>query len=371
MHGNKFIKFCIKGLEKSYVPSERLFTIRKKENDKIEHYRDVFREYVFTMFSLLGLNHARQNGYKVFIDIESTYQNMLLKLDDQKNLNRCIAITIWAGRCIGTQIPHDIVSRFNDLVRNASQYNFDTKALGWLFAACLSGDDEYHEVAKTLANLVVEKYYNKKSSLVIEADASKLRRNWSFIGSHIYIAYAMLLFSRKTGDQKAKEIGLDIARKLVTLQGKNGEWAWMYHTPSGKISDYYPTYSIHQYGYAPLLLLEAMDLGYAEFREPVLKSFRWILGQNDINKIMVDRENYIIWRRMVRKGIYNSPYMKALKGYGSLLGVSKVTPGTIDTIAIDYQCHGFEMALPLYVFSGRSDLDEILNDNCFDTPEQV
>jgi hypothetical protein len=36
-----------------------------------------------------------------------------------------------------------------------------------------------------------------------------------------------------------------------------------------------------------------------------------------------------------------------------------------DAVEIDRQCHGFEMALPLCVFSGRQDFAEILDDGSF------
>ncbi len=107
-------------------------------------------------------------------------------------------------------------------------------------AACLSGGGEYLDEAHALAKLAFEKYINKKTFLVNQLSGG-FQKNWSFIGSHTYIAYTFLLLARKTGDKWARDVGLRIARRLVMLQGRNGEWAWMYHTPTGKAADYYPT----------------------------------------------------------------------------------------------------------------------------------
>ncbi len=106
-------------------------------------------------------------------------------------------------------------------------------------------------------------------------------------------------------------------------------------------------------------------MGYDEFRLPLLKGFRWILGQNDLGKSMVEPEHTVIWRRVLRKGIHNSAAMKVIRGYATVLGLVKPSAASAEAIEIDYQCHGFEMGLPLYIFSGRTDFNEILDDPCF------
>jgi hypothetical protein len=369
MSENRFTRFCIKGLEKAYIPSEQIFAIRRLINGQMVHIRDREHEYLFTMLALLGLSRAQQKGSEVFIDIDAVYQRTALKIDEQLDQNPCIAATAWAGRSIGTKIPSKAASLFHELLRNARQNNIGPKSLGWLMAACLNGGEEYYADAHSLAKLVAEKYMHGETSLIKQV-SNRFRRNWSFLGSHSYMAYTFLLLSRKTGDKWARDIGLSIARRLVQLQGKNGEWAWMYHTPTGKVADFYPAYSIHQSAYAPFFLSEAIDQGYDEFRGPLVKGFRWILGQNELGQTMVDSKHNVIWRRILRKGVYNSAAMKALRGYGVICGIVKSAPTSANAIEIDQQCHGFEMGLPLCIFSGRSDLSEILDDECFgDKPE--
>jgi hypothetical protein len=79
---------------------------------------------------------------------------------------------------------------------------------------------------------------------------------------------------------------------------------------------------------------------------------------------MVDPVHQVIWRRMIRTGA-NTRTKKVLRGLATICGVLKSTTEGAGAVQIDYQCHGFEMALPLCIFSGRSDFGEILDDNCF------
>lgn len=361
---NLFTRFCIKGLERSYIKSERVFAIRRLNGGRMIHVRDHKLEYLFTMNVLMGLHRARTKGSEVFLDIESDYNYMAERLAEHSGSHLHIAATAWTGRCIGAEIPHEATSLFHGLLENASRIkHLGPKTLAWLIIVCLTGGEEYHEHAITLATLATERYVHTTTSLVRQVPGS-LRGNWASFGDHSYMAYAFLLLARRTGNGWARDLGLRIARKLVQLQGPEGQWGWMYHVPSGRVVDYYPVFSCHQYGYAPFFLVEAIDQGFEEFREPLVRGFRWILGQNELGQTMVESMHQVVWRRMIRKGLNLKP-IKILRGMVVIYGGLRSGTKGADAVHIDHQCHGFEMALPLCTFSGRSDFSEILDDDCF------
>ena len=365
MGTNRFIHFCIKGLEKTYLPSENLFSAsRQLVCDRMEYFRDRRHEYRFTMNALMGLQKAKTQGYEIFLDIEADYHRMAQRVHEMADSPEDIAATAWTGRTIGTTIPQSAASLFHSLLNAAPNVrNLTAKALAWMIIACVTGDKAYQVRAHDLVKLAESKYIHDETGLVRE-HITGIRRNWSSFGANAYIAYALLLYGRQTGDDAAIDKGLLIVRKLVELQGPDGQWGWMYHVPTGRIADFYPVYSVHQYAYAPFFLLEAIDLGHSAFREPLIHGFRWIFGHNEMDETMVDPKHHIVWRRVFRGGL-NAKLVKIFRGiavvqFGINADIAK--PGHIQ---IDRQCWGFEMALPLCVFSGRDDFSEILDDNCF------
>jgi len=364
MDKNRFTRFCIKGLERMYIPSERVFATRRLKGGQIAHVRDRKLEYLFTMNALMGLHQARTQGSEVFLDIDSDYHFMAARVDEYSRYFLNTAATVWTGRCIGTEIPPKVTSLFHDRLEDAPRMkHLEAKELAWLIVACLTGGKEYHENALALATLAAERYIHAGTALVRE-DPAGLRKDWASFGAHSYMAYAFLLLARRIESEWARGLGLRIARKLLQLQGPEGQWGWMYHVPNGRVADYYPIYSVHQYAYAPFFMVEAIDQGYDEFREPLVRGFRWILGQNELGQSMVEPMHQVVWRRMIRRGA-EAKLLKVFRGMVTIhCGLKSGTKGA-DAVQIDRQCHGFEMALPLCVFSGRGDFSEILDDSCF------
>ena len=179
------------------------------------------------------------------------------------------------------------------------------------------------------------------------------------------MAYAFLRLAKETGSDRVHAMGLRIARKLVELQGPQGQWGWLYHVPTGSVADYYPVYSAHQHSMAPAILLEAIDQGYDEFREPLRKSLRWILGENEIASDMTDRKHSVIWRSVLRKGINSSWPIRSARAvsvaYAGLdCGIEKR-----DRLVINKECRPYELGWALWVHAGRNDCDEILDDPRF------
>lgn len=366
--GNSFIDYCIKGLERMYIPSEHLFTASRVLRDgQMTNYRNRNTEYLVTMNALLGLNQTQKQGNEIFLDIESDYHTMAKRVEEMAGFPREIAATVWTGRSLGVDIAPDVLSLFNEYIKKVpGMNNIAGKSLAWMIIACLTGDsisDENANNALVLAKIAAERYYCVNSGLVSTYPTGH-RRHWASFGEHSYIAYAFLLLARKVENTWARDIGLSIVRKLVSLQGPDGQWAWMYHVHSGRIGDFYPVYSVHQYAYAPFILLEAIDMGYNEFREPLIKGFRWILGQNELSQSMVEPGHQIIWRRMIRTGI-NFKQVKMLRGM--IVAHAGLKPTIGRGIKIDHQCWSFEMALPLCVLGNRPDFNEILNDSQFNT----
>jgi hypothetical protein len=356
---------CLKGLERMYIASEHLFSASYKNKKGIMvNLRNRNQEYMYSMNTLMGLHKAQANGGVLFLDVKSDYQHLTAGIAERSGSPECILATVWTGSCLCMEVPAGLMSIFRRILEGAvGALHLTAQGLAWAIAACTEIGGEYLDKADELIQIANKRYIYPQNALVRHVPVG-FRRDWASFAASCYMAYAFLLFGRKTESDKAKGVGLRIARALVSLQGPQGQWAWFYHIPSGKVADYYPVYSVHQHSMAPFFLLEAIDHGYAEFREPLLKGFRWVLGRNEVEQSMVDRTHRVIWRSVSRRKV-SAKLTRFARAIGSsTLGLNYRTVSSKDLL-VNSECRSYELGWGLWAFGGREDFNEILNDASF------
>ncbi len=360
---SRFVRFCISGLERMYDPSTHLFSTSYREaGGTMVHIRHPHDDHMYTMNCLLGLSRARAGGSEVFVDIEAAYRHAARGVSDHGDCVENLAATVWTGRCLGTEVPREALSFLSRAVDGGSAARrLTAQGLAWAMAAYLAGGEEDQEKATALSRLAVEHYVHPGSGLVRHTIAG-VRKDWASFAASCYMSYALLLLAEATGDAGARGNGLRIARSLVRLQGPQGQWPWFYHVPSGRVADYYPVYSVHQHAMAPFFLLPAIDGGYEEFREPLARGFRWILGQNELGLSMVEPERRVIWRCLMRPGSF--PRLRraaraARAAHGGAL--PRIEDGS--ALLVNWECRSYELGWALWAFGGRNDFKNILDDS--------
>ena len=362
-----FVLHCIKGLERMYIASEHIFSASYKAVDgKMVNLRGP-NQYQYSMNTLMGLHKAQGNGSVLFLDVESDYQSLAAQVAAHSDFPERIAATIWTGRCLGLDLPSNALSIFRKVVENAvDNKHLTALGLAWIIAACAESGEEYQQKADEMVQIVEKRYLHAESTLIRHVPMG-FRKDWASFAASCYTAYSLLLLARKTGNEKAKRIGLRIARALVGLQGPQGQWAWFYHIPSGKIADNYPVYSVHQRSMAPFFLLECIDQGYPEFREPLLKGFRWVLGQNEAGQSMVDTTHRVIWRSLNRKGHFSRlrRFSKALvsskkKSNSRIVGSKDTSSSTANAVATNLD--GLSTPLVVEKISTKYSMTHVLSD---------
>jgi hypothetical protein len=360
----RFCRYCLKGLEAMYIPEEGTFasSYRLSEGTMV-HFRDKDWEYKYTMNCLPGLHQLKRRGIDVFLDVQADYNRMAARADEQFQSVENIAATVWTGNYIGARIPKDVTSQFDSILKNITTLRLTAQALAWMIVACLECGQERHQEALQLAQLALKRFVHPDTSLVRHVPDG-FRRDWASFAASCYMAYAFLRLARETESEWANTVGLRIARAIVQLQGRHGQWAWFYHVPSGKVADYYPVYSVHQHAMAPLFLLEAIDHGYVEFREPLLKGFRWVLGHNELERSMTDNSHHVIWRSVVRR----EP-LGRLGRYSRIIGTNygglRARIQRREALQVNKECRSYELGWALFAFAGRDDFSEILDDSLF------
>jgi hypothetical protein len=360
-----FIRYCIAGLNNMYFESENVFSASYKCNNGIMlNHRDRDHEYRYTMNTLLGLHKAQTSGYSLSIDVESSYRSLSSQIQKQSISSENIAATVWTGKTLCMAVPSEAMSLFNAIAKESSVWqSLTAQAIAWMIYACIECGGNHLKDAIRLA-LHASRFYIHRESCLVRHVPSGFRSSWASFAASCYMAHAFLILGRKTEDENIKEMGLGIARKLVSLQGPLGQWAWFYDVQAGRVADYYPVYSVHQHSMAPFFLLEAIDQGYSEFREPLLKGFRWVLGQNEFHQKMAESTYYVMWRGVKRREPLNK-FARFARAMGVKFMGTKSGTENKDMLQIIKECRSYELGWALWAFSGRNDFDEILNDPSF------
>jgi hypothetical protein len=157
-------------------------------------------------------------------------------------------------------------------------------------------------------------------------------------------------------------------RKLIALQGPQGEWPWFFDAATGRVLDFYEVYSVHQCGMAPALLEWAERYDVPGARDAIVKGFKWVLGQNQLGYPMLVPELSLTVRSQIRKNELRTKaprMLRALKNAYLGRGV-----GLIDSsrIGLRLECRSYELGWILWSFGRRSDLPELTHNPAFANP---
>ncbi|MFQ6048983.1 MAG: hypothetical protein ACE5K7_06430, partial [Phycisphaerae bacterium] len=82
-------------------------------------------------------------------------------------------------------------------------------------------------------------------------------RRVACFANQIYPVMALAVHARRTGCRQAAVVAGAVADRLCQLQGRAGQWWWLYDVDRGDVVEGYPVFSVHQDGMAPMALLEA------------------------------------------------------------------------------------------------------------------
>ena len=161
-------------------------------------------------------------------------------------------------------------------------------------------------------------------------------------------------------------------RKLIALQGPQGEWPWFFDARRGTVLDHYEIYSVHQYGMAPAFLEHAERHGVREAREALIRGFEWVLGENQLRRSMLVPELQLSIRSQVRKGELHTTKMRMLRALGN--AHLHRSSGLADPTKLDVrlECRSYELGWILWSFGRRTDMERLTHDPAFAaaSPEQ-
>ena len=121
--------------------------------------------------------------------------------------------------------------------------------------------------------------------------------------------------------------------------------------------DWYQIYSVHQDSMAMLFLLPALELGVEGAKEAIRKSYLWLFGNNELNKFLILKEPFFIYRSIKRRENFEREkrFLRSIKNSAFNKQAKSVSP---QKLSINTECRSYHLGWILYAWSGRTGFNE-------------
>lgn len=299
------IKLSLTGLENMYCEQEKLFCHKITEDGIPTGMSERY-----TAMSLIGLYAAKKNGYTVKFPLQQIEDALFNRLDRMDYGE--LGLVLWA-ECMGSKKNIDnIIRAIESNIRKCSDL-YSTMLLSWVLVGLSVAYSIKHsmfimERAKEIYKKLLS-FYNEKTKLFYGGTKVKkkdifvmLQKNKIASFAHqIYPIHSLSVYYEIFNEDKALSIAIECANNICSMQGRYGQWWWMYNVDKGSIAERYPVYSVHQDGMAPMALLKLQQVSGENFEKYVLKGINWVYVGNELGVSMIDDKRHIIWRAIQRK----------------------------------------------------------------------
>jgi hypothetical protein len=276
-------------------------------------------------------------------------------------------MALWAGAELELELPETVVRSLNLLLLQKNWSHFRAQDLGMLLTGIVAqakvGRKQWRRLASPLFGFLRERYHSE-SGLFFDA-ASGFRRRYASFASQTYLTIACYHYGELAGNSVAIAMANACARKLIALQGPQGEWPWFFDAQRGRILDFYEIYSVHQYGMAPAWLELAERHGVSEARGALVRGFKWVLGDNQLGKPMLLPDLQLSIRSQIRKAEMHSKTKRMLRAVVNAhlrQSASLIDPAGI---RLRLECRSYELGWMLWSFGRRTDLGELTHHQAF------
>lgn len=187
-------------------------------------------------------------------------------------------------------------------------------------------------------------------------------RRVSCFANQVYPVKALALNARRSGCHEALEVAVAVAANLCALQGKLGQWWWLYDSRDGGIVDGYPVFSVHQDGMAPIALLELAGVCGRSYSTPIERGLGWVFGANEVGQDMVLGEPGLILRDIHLRGV--GRVRRMIRGTLSCCGWEPRSPNCtpISGYQVNCECRPYHLGWVLYAAAMARQATGLINE---------
>ena len=258
-HPSPLISYAIRGLRSCWMPEHGRWSHiyhldgRAQPNESLPE-SDVF----YTLNVLLGFARMAHLSVSHDFNLPEIFRKNVILMTELNSPKYAYGMALWAAAELQMEIPSATLQRIEKFIQDRSQWpTFRAQDLGMILIGCveqarLCGRRDLGTVADELFAFLDKRY---RCSIGLFFDTARgFRRNFSSFATNTYLTLASYLYAEWSGNQHALDVAKSATRKLIELQGPQGEWPWFFFTPGGRVVDFYEVYAVHQEGMAPAFL---------------------------------------------------------------------------------------------------------------------
>ena len=361
------VDYALKGLNRCWLPEHGRWSHiyhldgRASPNES-RPPSDVF----YTLNVLLGMSRVVKIPDN--IDLLEVFDRNVVQLAHLPVAKYAFGMALWAAAQLGSGFPERVAREVRTLLTEEARWEaFRAQDLGMLLAGVVAqaqaGNEEWARFADPLFRFLKARFHSG-SELFFDVP-SGLRRRFASFATQTYLSIACYHYGEFAGDSSAIAMASNCVRKLIALQGPQGEWPWFLDAATGRVLDFYEVYSVHQYGMAPALLECAERCGVAGARDALVKGFKWVLGDNQLGRSMLVPDLGMSIRSQIRRHELTTKVPRMLRAVrNACQGGSSGLIANSD-IGLRLECRSYELGWILWSFGRRSDLRELSDHRAF------
>lgn len=264
-----------------------------------------------------------------------------------------VALSAWAGAEAGHHFTAPLFVRLEE--RLSSTTSLPTVVCAWALIAALAARDIGN--ASNVARFARQRLFEAKSrsglfrSRGSGSPGRLMRAHVGCFADQVYPIMALARLGAATGDHEALKTADHCARLICAAQGSGGQWWWHYDTRTGRVSEGFPVYSVHQHAMAPMALLELYEAGGHDHLPEIVKGLEWLDTHPETTADLICADKGVIWRKIGRHEPGKAA--RGLAALATMLSPRLSVPG-MDILfppgRIDYECRPYELGWLLYAW---------------------
>jgi len=361
------INYALSGLQKCWMPEHQRWSHiyhldgRANPNQSIPQ-SDVF----YSLNVLLGMSRIRAVPRN--IDLAEVFYANADQLTRLPVAKYAFGMAMWTAARLKLDLPFGVAKMIRQLLEDRNNWTtFRAQDLGMLLTGIVAqasvGRTEFAHHAAPLANFLSESYATE-TGLFCDT-AIGYRRRFASFATQTYLAIACYSYGEFAGDLESIHLANACVRRLIELQGPQGEWPWFFDAERGEVVDFYEVYSVHQYGMAPALLEFAERHNVEGASEALARGFNWIFGDNQMRRSMLVPSLQMSYRSQVRQSEMHSKRRRIVRALANAYLGRKTQLIAPEKLALRMECRSYELGWILWSFGERSDLSQLTHNLAF------
>ncbi len=350
---------ALQGLSRDYrhCPQEFHHTVRHDPQGRPRPYGYNLR---YGAISQIGVSRWRAAHPAEPMPLPDLWQKAVARLGTIDDLGDA-ALWVWAWGEGGQDGADLFIDRLIRLWRSQRQ-RCNAVEFAWVLLACLAVHERSPahrariEGVMREADAQLRPLFCASSRLVCrharEGWIEGLGRRIACFADQVYPILAYSRYGTVFEDRQALDLAGRVVETLCQLQGPLGQWWWHYNTQTGRISEEYPVFSVHQEAMAPMALLAYDRATGQNHRALIDRGLAWLTGKNELQEDLVHPEEGIIWRDIEKREPYKaSRIIRALSSAAGLTTLHRLTDKCCLGLRVNRECRPYELGWILYAWA--------------------